>query len=176
MRVELENFDTSLFWYHDLAEGGDNFKIAFNIYLYTHPERVDAIQKYLAGPLKEKEDGLKIFKKEYIKLPDDLFILENYIKYLLEYRRFRIMTDLAFNANPPNFKPLEKDDLVIVDLLINDPDAFNPFKSSRLRKAQYAEILKQLSKPEEPPPSNTNRPPRGRGRGSRSVRYSYTYL
>jgi hypothetical protein len=63
MSVELENYDTDPRWYHDLADGGDNFKIAFNIYLSTHPERVDAIQKYLGPHLKIQEVALELYTK-----------------------------------------------------------------------------------------------------------------
>jgi hypothetical protein len=36
MTVELENYDTDPRWYHDLADGGHNFIIAFSNYLLTH--------------------------------------------------------------------------------------------------------------------------------------------
>jgi hypothetical protein len=41
---------------------------------------------------------------------------------MLEYRRFKIMYDLAYNINPPKFKPLtDPDDLEIVNLLAQGP-------------------------------------------------------
>jgi hypothetical protein len=96
---------------------------------------------------------------------------------MLEYRRFKIMYDLAYNINPPKFKPLtDHGDLEIVNLLAQDPDIFNPFRS-RLKEAQYAEIFERAQRPPGPPgpppapPSNTNLPPRGRG--NRRYRYSY---
>jgi hypothetical protein len=50
---------------------------------------------------------------------------------MLEYRRFRIMLDLAYNINPPIFKPLiDPDDLYIVDLLAQGQSyLFNPDRS-----------------------------------------------
>jgi hypothetical protein len=167
MSVELENYDTDPRWYHDLADGGDNFKIGFNIYLLTHPERIDAIQKYVGPHLKNQEGALEIYTNQYNSDPYNLFNRGNYIKYMLEYRRFRIMHDLAYNINPPIFKPLtDPDDLKIVDLLAQGKSyMLNPHRS-RLKQAQYAEIFERAQRPPGPPPappSNTNRPPRGRG-------------
>jgi hypothetical protein len=182
MDLELENFDTDPRWYHDLADGGDNFIIPFSNYLLSHPERVNAFRQYLDPHLKFKEGDLDLYRKEYSRDPSNLFNRGNYIKSILEYRRFRIMHDIAYNiVNIPMFKPItDPGDLEIVNLLAQNPDIFNPGRS-RLKEAQYAEIFERDQRPPGPPgptapPSNTNRPPRGRGRVRGTGRYRYSYI
>jgi hypothetical protein len=94
---------------------------------------------------------------------------------MLEYRRFRIMHDLAYNINPPIFKLLtDPDDLYIVDLLAQGQYYLFNRGRSRLSQAKLDKIFEHAQRPRGPPPappSNTNRPPRGRG--IRRYRSSY---
>jgi hypothetical protein len=105
----------------------------------------------------------------------------------MEYRRFRIMEDLAFGITPPNFEPLDDVDVQLLHLYIKEPSKFNLYDrrlNNEIEKAKlYLPTPSGLQPvihvippnsppPPPPPPSNTNRPPRGRGRRS-SRRYSY---
>jgi hypothetical protein len=101
--------------------------------------------------------------KELNSNTDNIFNRENYFKSILEYRRFRIMHDLAYNmVNIPIFNPItDSDDLIIIDYLAEGKShIFNPYLS-RLKEAQYAKIFELAQRPPGPP-SNTSSGRNGR--------------
>jgi hypothetical protein len=177
--VNLAKFDTDPKWYPDLAQGGTDFKIAFTYYLSFHPERVNAIRNYLGPQLKFKEGDVKLFRAIYKQELNNVLYEGQYLKSILDYRRFRIMYDLAYNKDKiPIFEPITNHRaLIIIDYLAQNSKIFDPF-SSRIKEAQYEEILNTINslflrRGPPAPPSNTNRPPRGRGRIRGSRRYRY---
>jgi hypothetical protein len=76
------------------------------------------------------------------------------------------MYDLVRKTNPPNFEPIFDEELLtIVDYLSKDPNLIKPFQS-RLKDAQNEDLMNRLGiifDSQFSPPSNTNRPPKGRG-------------
>jgi hypothetical protein len=154
MDDRLKEFFTSRDFYEDLAEGGKKFYKKFVHYLRDNIDKVEEIKSYLLPSIKRITSNLE-FWVSLVRLGNDEYNRVNYIHTVLEFRRYYIMYDVIMGYKFEKYDKFSFHDSVIAKLLSEG-------KLDEFLCGKPVELTSNTNQ-NQPPPSNTNRPPLGKG-------------